>query len=82
MIGTRVVITRATHTGTETILGHVTAPLMLAEEGEVTHITVEGHVTQAHITGLPLPIETEREVRLELLPLAPRHAHLLKVEVL
>lgn len=81
MIGTRVVVTRATHTGTETILGHIVTPMEL--EGErVTHVTVEGTVTLTTIRGLPLPIETEREVRLELIPLEPTHPRLLTVKVL
>ena len=81
MIGTRVVVTRATHTGTETLLGHVVAPMEL--EGErVTHVTVEGTVTVEMVRGLALPIEPEREVRLELIPLESRHPRLLAVEVL
>jgi len=82
MIGTRIAITRATHTGKETILGHVTTPLEIAEAGEVTHVTVVGHVAVRRITGLPLPLEPEEaEVRLELIPLAG-HTHLLQVELL
>ena len=81
-IGAKAVVTRATHVGVETILGHVVTPMVLTETGEVTHVTIEGHVTHFRITGLPLPIEEEHEVRLEMIPLAPRHPHLLRVEIL
>ena len=81
MIGKRVIVQRATHTGTETILGHIVAPMELMGE-LVTHVTVEGTVTVERVAGLPLPLEPEREVRLELIPLEPTHPHLLRVEVL
>lgn len=81
MIGTKVVVTRATMTGTETVLGHVVTPIHTAEE-TVTHVTVEGMVIAETIHPLPLPLEPERAVRLELVPVESRHPHLVKLEIL
>ena len=75
-------VTMATHTGTETVLGAVTQTL--TEQGTLTHVTVTGTVVHETVRGLPLPAE-EREglaVTLVMLPVKPRHPHLMTVELL
>jgi hypothetical protein len=71
LVGRLAVVTTPTATGTETVVGRVTTPLVIEEiEGEevITHATVEGMMVAETITGLPLPIETERPARLEMVP--------------
>lgn len=84
MIGTKVLVTHKTATGTQTTFGHVVTPMMIEEiEGQeiVTHITVEGQVIATKINGLPGVIEEERAVRFEMIPVESRH-HLIEVEIL
>lgn len=73
LIGKPVIMTQRTMTGAETIVGWITTPLMIEEtaEGEetITHATIEGMIVSTHITGIPLPIETETPTRIELLPI-------------
>ena len=77
--GSLVRVTRATPVGTEEILGTVTMGLI--EGGKMTHITVKGMVTATKIRGLPLPIEEEKPVVLEMIPVHGR-PELLRVEEL
>ena len=82
MKGMLATVTRATMTGTETIVGRVTATL--AEGETITHVTVEGTVAHETVRGLPLPV-TEREgepVTVTMAPLHSRHPHLMTVELL
>jgi hypothetical protein len=80
-IGTLVEVMRRTHTGTEVIVGHVISPLVIEEE-TVTHVTVEGMVVATQVEGLPLPIEEERPIVLEMVPVESRHPELLSIKVL
>jgi hypothetical protein len=82
--GSLVRVTRATHVGTEEILGRVMMGEIEEVEGHevMTHITVEGMILTTKIRGLPLPIEEEKPVILEMIPVEPKHPRLLKVEVL
>ena len=82
--GSLVMVVRATQVGTEEILGRVTMGEIEEVEGHevMTHITVEGMILTTHIRGLPLPIEEEKPVTLEMIPVESKHPHLLKVEVL
>ena len=75
-IGTLVQIERATHVGTETILGTVTMGEE-TETGELTHITVEGQILVTRIGRMVIP--EERAVTLEMIPVEPTHPHLLTV---
>jgi len=73
LVGRMVRVTLPTHSGSEEILGSVTTPLMIEETemGEViTHASIEGMVVAERVTGLPLPIEEERSIRIELLPVS------------
>ena len=74
--------TRATMTGTETILGHVTSTL--TEHEEVTHVTITGTVIHETVRGLQMPVEGRlgESVELVMVPLKSRHPHLLTVELL
>lgn len=82
--GSLVEVTERTHYGTRTILGSVTRGLVEEVEGEevMTHITVTGMVTVAHIGGLPLPVEVEEPITLTMIPAEPRHPHLMTVTIL
>jgi len=74
--------TRATMTGTETVLGRVTATL--TEHGRVTHVTMVGAVIHETVRGLPLPVEERlgETVELVMVPLETRHPHLMTVKLL
>ena len=78
----KALVTMATHTGEETVLGAVTQTL--TEQGELTHVTVAGTVIHETVRGLPLPVEGREglAVTLVMLPVKPRHPHLLTVELL
>lgn len=82
MLGRKVIITQATQSGTETIIGTITTPMEENWDGEITHITVEGKLTHETITSLPLPIEAEEERNLILIPISNERPHLLNVEIL
>ena len=56
--GTPIITVQPTETGTMTILGTVT--LTLREEGEITHVMIEGEIQHETVTGLALPIETRQ----------------------
>ena len=79
----KALVTRATMTGTETILGEVTATLT-SEAGLVTHVSVLGSVIHEAVHGLPLPVEERlgETVELTLVPLAIRYPHLMTVELI
>ena len=75
-------VTRATMTGTEVIVGRVTATL--TEAGAVTHVTVTGTLANETVHGLPLPAEHREgeSVIVEMAPVKSRHPHLLTVELM
>jgi len=68
LVGKPVVLEHPIMVGTETVVGRVITPLTIMGE-EVTLVTVEGMVVATHIKGLPLPIEIERPITLELVPI-------------
>ena len=71
LVGLMVTVERRTHTGTETIVGTITTPLVIEQhEGRevITHVTVEGEIVTETVTGLPLPITVEEPVTLEMIP--------------
>ena len=68
LVGRPATVTEPTQTGTQTVVGVVTTPLLIEEEG-VTHVTVEGMITHATITGVPMPVSVEEPARLEMIPL-------------
>lgn len=68
LVGRPAVVVEPTMTGTRTVVGRVTTPLLLTAEGLVELVTVEGMVVLERVAGLLL--EPETPTRLEMLPLA------------
>ena len=74
LIGQLVTVTRGTQSGTETIVGVITTPLMIEEEAKtgaevITAVSIEGEIVESHIAGLPGAIaEGGEHVTLTLIP--------------